>query len=60
MKATAEVVIASIILATVYGVVFSIVYPLVAITAGIMALCAFAGLATTLILGGLWRAIRRK
>jgi hypothetical protein len=56
MKATATIVIASILLAAVYGVVFSSIYPSVEITGNILALCALLGIGTSLIVAGLWRA----
>jgi len=59
MKTTAAIVVASIVLATAYGVVFSIFYPLVTITGSILATFAFAGLATSLIFAGLWKAVRK-
>jgi uncharacterized membrane protein YagU involved in acid resistance len=60
MKVSAALVIFSIVLATVYGVLFSIVYPRVAINGSILATLAFAGLVTSLVLVGLWAVIRRK
>jgi hypothetical protein len=60
MKVSVEIVVFSIVLATAYGVLFSIFYPRVAINGSILATFAFAGLATSLVLVGLWKVIRRK
>jgi hypothetical protein len=60
MKISAAIVLFSVLLATFYGVLFSIVYPRVAISGSILATLAFAGLVTSLVLIGLWTAIRKK
>ena len=41
--------------AILYGVLFSITYPRVEITAGIVALCALFGVLTCLAVVGLWK-----
>jgi uncharacterized membrane protein (DUF106 family) len=60
MKASVGIVIFSIVVAAIYGVLFSIFYPLVSIDGSILATFAFAGLVTSLIVAGLWNLIRRK
>lgn len=60
MKFSGGVLVFSIVLGTIYGALFAIYYPLVPIDAGIVSLCAVLGLATTLIVMGLWKAIRKK
>jgi hypothetical protein len=60
MKFSVGVLVFSIVLGTIYGVLFNIYYPLVSMDAGIVLLCGVLGLATTLIVMGLWKAIRKK
>jgi hypothetical protein len=60
MKFAAGTIVFSIILATVYGVLFSIVYPLTQISSGVVTLCAILGLATCLIAVGIWKTITKE
>ena len=60
MKTFAGIVIFSTLLAAAYGVLFSRFYPLVSINGSILTTFAFAGLATAVVLAGLWRAISGK
>jgi hypothetical protein len=60
MKMSVAIVILAILAATVYGVLFSIVYQRVTVDASIVATLAFAGLVTSLAIVGLWTAIRKK
>ena len=59
MKFAAVIIVFSIVVATVYGVIFTIVYPEVQITSGIVTLFAILGLATCLVLAGIWKAIAK-
>ncbi len=47
------------LLAVVYGVLFSISYPLVEISGGIVALCALLGIVTCLTIAAIWNALAR-
>ena len=60
MKLTAAVVVVSVVIATIYGLLFATIYPLVPIDGGIIGLCAVAGLATSLIGLGIWRAATKR
>jgi hypothetical protein len=59
MTFAAATLVFSIIIATFYGVIFSSAYPLVRIDGSLISLFAILGLATVLIVAGLWRAIRK-
>ena len=59
MKFGVLIFVFSTITAVAYGVLFSSVYPLVEIDAGIVALCAISGLATSLIISGLFNLIAK-
>jgi len=41
--------------AVLYGVLFSVTYPRVEITAGVVALCALLGVLTCVAVAGLWK-----
>jgi hypothetical protein len=56
MKFATGIVVFSIIVATIYGVIFSFVYPLVEIDGSLISLFAILGLATSLLCVGLWKA----
>jgi hypothetical protein len=43
--------------AILYGVLFSMTYPRVEVSAGIVALCALFGVLTCLALAGLWKLV---
>jgi hypothetical protein len=60
MKNTAGILVFSIIAAIIYGVIFSISYPLVQIDGNMISLFAILGIATTLICIGVWRAVVKK
>ena len=60
MKTFTGIVIFAILLAAAYGVLFSTYYPLVPIDGRILATFAFLGVATSVVLIGLWRAVRGK
>ena len=47
------------LLAIVYGVSFSIAYPLVEIGGGIVALCVLLGIVTSLAVAPIWNALER-
>ncbi|MHC2401406.1 membrane protein DedA with SNARE-associated domain [Bradyrhizobium barranii subsp. barranii] len=59
MNAIAAIVIASTLLAAVYGVVFSYFYPLVEMTAGLLTMFALFGLMTSVAVAGIWRMKRK-
>ena len=54
------VFVLAIAIAVGYGVVFSLVYPLVQVDASIVALLAFLGLLTALAIAGAWKAVAKK
>jgi hypothetical protein len=60
MKNAATLVIFATVLGTIYGVLFSLYYPLVKIDAGIVLLCAFLGLISAMIAIWIWKLIARK
>jgi hypothetical protein len=60
MKYTTGFLVFSVIAAVAYGVIFSMVYPLVQIDGNMISLFALLGVATTLICIGVWRAVIRK
>jgi hypothetical protein len=55
MKFAAGFIVFSILFATAYGAIYSIVYPLVSIDGSLLSLFAILGLATTLILAAIFR-----
>ena len=57
MKLSISVVVFSTLLAIIYGVTFSITYPLVELTGSIFALCALCGLVTCLTAMSLWKVV---
>jgi hypothetical protein len=59
MKFSAGIIIFSLVFAVIYGVVFSFFYPLTIISNELAALFAVLGLATSLVIGGLWTAITK-
>jgi hypothetical protein len=59
MKFSPTLLAFAALLAIVYGVLFSRTYPLVDISSGIVALCAFLGLVTCLTLAAIWNAFMR-
>lgn len=58
MKSGATLLVGSTLIAVIYGVLFSAAYPFVSIDAGIISLCALAGLATSFALAGVWKLLR--
>jgi uncharacterized membrane protein YagU involved in acid resistance len=60
MKFSAGIIIFSIVFAVIYGVLFSSFYPLTIISSALAALFAVLGLATSLIIGGVWTAITKR
>jgi len=59
MKYSPTLLAFAALFAIVYGVLFSRTYPLVDISGGIVALCAFLGLVTCLSLAAIWNALSR-
>ena len=57
MKFGAIMMIFSIVVAVVYGVMFSTIYPEVQIDGGTVALCAISGLVTCLMAVGMWKLL---
>jgi uncharacterized membrane protein YagU involved in acid resistance len=57
MKFGAIMTIFSIVVAVIYGVMFSTIYPEVQIDGGIVALCAISGLVTCLMAAGIWKLL---
>ena len=57
MKFGAALLVFSTFIAVIYGVVFSITYPRVEISNGIVTLFALAGLLTCLAAVGLWKGM---
>jgi hypothetical protein len=60
MKVSAAIVIFSLVFAVIYGVLFSIFYPLMIISSQLAALFAVLGLATSLVIAGVWTAITKR
>jgi hypothetical protein len=59
MQTGLVVIVLAIAMAVGYGVVFSLVYPLIQVDASIAALCAM-GLLTALAIAGAWKAVTKK
>jgi hypothetical protein len=59
MKAGAVLLVFSTLTAVTYTVVFHNLYPLVPLEGGIITLCALAGIATCLIIAGVWKLVTR-
>ncbi len=59
MKYSPTLLAFAALLAIVYGVLFSISYPLVEISAGIVALCVLLGIVTCLAIAAIWNALTR-
>jgi hypothetical protein len=57
MNVLLGIIVFSILLATAYGVVFSIAYPLISMSSEIVTLCAVLGLATSLVALSIWKQI---
>lgn len=57
MKFGATITAFSTVLAIIYGVIFSITYPLVPVSSGIVSLCALCGLASCLAIMALWKFV---
>jgi hypothetical protein len=57
MKFGATLLLFATVVAIIYGVLFSKIYPRVEIESGIVALCALSGLVTCLAAVGLWKLI---
>jgi len=53
------VIVLAIAMAVGYGVVFSLVYPLVQVDSSIVALCALLGLLTALAIAGAWKVVTK-
>jgi hypothetical protein len=49
----------AVLLATIYGVLFSYTYPLVGISGGIAMLCLLLGIVTCLSIAAIWNALTR-
>jgi hypothetical protein len=60
MKLASGIAIFSTILATLYGVLFSFLYPLVKIDVNLISLFAVLGLATSMGLVGIWKTLGGK
>jgi hypothetical protein len=60
MKVAAGVVVFSMLFATIYGVAFATVYPLVEIDGNMIGLFALLGLVTSLVFAGIWAAFTKK
>jgi hypothetical protein len=59
MKLSPALTASTALLAIVYGVLFSRIYPLVEISTGIVALCVLAALVTCQLAAVLWTTLRR-
>jgi len=57
MKYSPTLLAFAALLAVVYGVLFSISYPLVEISGGIVALCVLLGIVTCLAIAAIWSAL---
>jgi hypothetical protein len=60
MQSAVGIITAAIISAAIYGVLFSVIYPYTPVSDALVTLFAVAGLATSLIISGIWRAVRRR
>jgi hypothetical protein len=54
------VIVLAIAMAVGYGVVFSLVYPLVQVDSSVVAVCAMLGLLTALAIAGAWKVVTKK
>jgi len=59
MKYSPTLLAFAALLAIVYGVLFSLSYPLVEISGGIVALCVLLGIVTCLAIATIWNALTR-
>ena len=59
MKYSPTLLAFAALLAIAYGVLFSYTYPLVEISAGIVALCVLLGIVTCLSIAAIWNALTR-
>jgi hypothetical protein len=59
MKYSPALLAFAALLAIVYGVLFSVSYPLVEISGGIVALCVLMGIVTCLAIAAIWNALMR-
>jgi len=59
MKYSPTLLAFAALLAIIYGVLFSVSYPLVEISGGIVALCVLLGIVTCLALAAIWNAFMR-
>ncbi len=57
MNFVVGITVFSVLLATAYGVLFSIEYPLITISSEMVTLCAVLGVATCLVAVGIWKKI---
>ncbi len=60
LKLAAEVVICSTVFAIIYGVLFSMAYPLVDVDASLVSLFGVVGLATCVAIKAAWTFLRKK
>jgi hypothetical protein len=60
IKVAAGLVVCAVVIALVYGVLFSLIYPLVDIDASLISLFAVLGLATCVLIKAVWSLVRRK
>jgi hypothetical protein len=59
MKYSPTVLAFAALLAIVYGVLFSMSYPFVEISGGIVALCVLLGVVTCLVAAAIWKMLAR-
>jgi hypothetical protein len=59
MKYSPALLAFAALLAIVYGVLFSVSYPLVEISGGIVALCVLMGVVTCLAVAAIWNVLMR-
>jgi hypothetical protein len=59
MKAGAVLLVFSTLTAVIYAVLFRTLYPSVVLDGDIISLCALAGIATCLIIAGIWKLATR-
>lgn len=59
MKYSPTLLAFAALLAIVYGVLFSVSYPRVEISSGIVALCVLLGIVTCLAIAAIWNALTR-
>jgi hypothetical protein len=59
MKYSPTLLAFAALFAIIYGVLFSISYPLVEISGGIVALCVLLGIVTCLVAAAIWNVITR-